>query len=405
MSAPRPMRAPKWPPPQVVASPRVRALDPAGLGRFWAEVERRGTPLVEEIEGEPDHRIVTFLWRGGAGTREVILMANKLTDPSVWAESALEPLEGTDVWHRSYRLRADWRATYHLAVDDGRASGRAPAGPGRRWGRFAALAIADPLNPRTFPARADGVPLSIVELPDAPAQPWCEPRPGVPAGAVTEHRIASEQLGNARTVWVYEPPGSPAGPLPVAVLLDGREWARRLPGPTILDNLIADGRIPPLVALMPDALDSSTRWRELACHEPFLRFLADELLPWAAGRWPLAGAPDRAIVAGHSLGGLTAAFAGLCAPDRFGNVLAQSASLWAPEPGWLMREFATAPRRAVRFHLEVGLQEWIPLPLHRHLRDVLHAKGYAVTHREYNGGHDALCWQGGLADGLIALAG
>ena len=39
----------------------------------------------------------------------------------------------------------------------------------------------------------------------------------------------------------------------------------------------------------------------------------------------------------------------------------------------------------------------------RHLRDVLQLKGYDLTYHEYNGGHDYLCWRGGLADGLIAL--
>jgi enterochelin esterase-like enzyme len=41
----------------------------------------------------------------------------------------------------------------------------------------------------------------------------------------------------------------------------------------------------------------------------------------------------------------------------------------------------------------------------RHLRDVLLARGHPVTYVEFDGGHDFVCWQGALADGLIALAG
>jgi enterochelin esterase-like enzyme len=36
---------------------------------------------------------------------------------------------------------------------------------------------------------------------------------------------------------------------------------------------------------------------------------------------------------------------------------------------------------------------------------VLLAKGYWVHYAEFNGEHDDIWWQGGLADGLISLVG
>ena len=41
----------------------------------------------------------------------------------------------------------------------------------------------------------------------------------------------------------------------------------------------------------------------------------------------------------------------------------------------------------------------------RHLRDVLTAKGYPVTLREFPGGHDPYHWEGALPDALVALLG
>ena len=417
-SPPRPRKSP---PPHVVPSPRIpaRARDRAGGGdaileRFWTEVAAEGTPLVERAAGASGRCIVTFLWRDrhgrDAGTSGVVLMANKLTDPSVWRESNLERLAGTDVWHRSFEIGSDWRATYQLAVDDGYApaddGAPVPPGPRRRWDRVSRLAGPDPLNTRTFPAKRGGPDTSVVELPAAPPQPWSRPHRDRPAGTVTTHRVTSSALGNSRDVWMYLPPGGGAGgPCSVALLLDGEDWVSRLDAATIFDNLIAAGAIPPTVAIMPHALDVPTRWREMTANDAFVAFVADELLPWAAARYPLTADPARTVVAGQSIGGLSAAHLALCAPHRIGATLIQSASLWwAPDERehWLARRFADAPQ-SVDVYLEVGLEEWTLLEDHRHLHRSLRAHGHPVTYREYNGGHDALCWRGGLADGLIAL--
>ncbi len=131
--------------------------------------------------------------------------------------------------------------------------------------------------------------------------------------------------------------------------------------------------------------------------------------------------------------GLAGAYLGLTHPEVFGNVLAQSGAFWwypgadrddafsrknrrppwQAEPGWLAREFARAKKLPVRFYLEVGLFEDRCGPggvadmrgETRRLRDVLEAKGYTVTCREFTGGHDFVVWRDSVADGLVALVG
>jgi enterochelin esterase family protein len=233
----------------------------------------------------------------------------------------------------------------------------------------------------------------------------------VPAGTVTEHTVTSRVLGGSRRVWLYEPPGRAwqSDDLPLLVLLDGDHWQPGLGVSRLLDNLIADGGIPPTAAVLPESVDSASRWAELSCRPEFTAFLADELVPWAAGHLPAITAdPARTVVAGQSLGGLTAAHAALTAPHRFGNALVQSGSFWwpvGPDTEWLTARIAETPPPPVRLRLSFGEQEWVALPAARRLRDTLAAAGYAFSYSEFNGGHDYLCWRTELADGLVELLG
>ena len=91
-------------------------------------------------------------------------------------------------------------------------------------------------------------------------------------------------------------------------------------------------------------------------------------------------------------------------------MLGQSSAYWWPggANGELSGEnvigaYAASPGAAIRFFLEAGATERELVEQSRRMRDVLGEKGYDLSYREYQGGHDYACWRGGLADGLIAL--
>ena len=256
---------------------------------------------------------------------------------------------------------------------------------------------ADPLNSRRLG------PQSYVELPEAPASTWTAP----PAqGKVERTRLTSAMLKNEREVWVYTPPGFQAsGELyPLLVVMDGEAFTGMVPVPVILDTLIAQKRIPPLVAIMVgDVVEY--RGADLACSEPFADFLATELVPWMRKNYHATIDPGRTVIGGSSLGGLAATFAGFQHPEVFGNVLSQSGSNWwkpeqDTEPEWLARQFAAASKREIRVSMSVGLME-VPqqLDTNRHLRDVLMTKGYSVDYAEFNGNHSYLNWRSILRTG------
>ncbi|OKI02167.1 esterase [Streptomyces sp. CB02923] len=411
-----PSGSPRHPPRMPRPSPVPRVTDErvvrraAGMSgaEFWRAVEREGTPLTgPDPEGAADHAVVTFLWRGSPATRAVLVSPNKIADPRDPSGNLMDRVPGTDVWHWSVRMRRDWHATYTLCVDEG----GGPADDAAYWPWLRTQRRSDPYNPHALAGRWDGDPTPCVALSGAPGSTEWRERPGVPRGSVSVHSVRSALLGNERRVWRYVPAGGvePGAELPVLVLLDGEMWQPGLGVATLLDNLVADGRIPPLAALLPESLGADTRWAEMTCDPRFAGFLADELLPWAGADLPLTADPARTVVAGQSLGGLTAAYAAVTAPGRFGCVLAQSGSFWWPNgPGaqWLTERIAASPRLPVRFRLAAGEQEWVALPANRRLRDTLAAKGYDdAVYREYNGGHDYLCWRTELAEGLCDLLG
>ncbi len=318
-------------------------------------------------------------------------------------------LPSTDIWFKTHQLPKDTRETYQFSID------------GQN--------NLDLLNPRRqlFPLDEDtgigGWESSVFELPDAPPQPWITPRPGVATGQVVKHYFRSEILGNKYPVWIYTPPGytTEGEPYGFLLILDGWFYVNLIPAATILDNLLAEDKLPPLVAVMVGSLSyGEVRKRDYGCYPPYLDFLAQELLPWAKQIIHLSKDASNAAIVGASRGGLMAAYIGLHMPGVFGNVLTQSGSFgWRPEKDreqeWLARQYAASPKVPLRFYLEAGsferdiaMVDGYAIDLlasNRHLRDVMLAKGYSVKYREFSGGHSSVIWRGTLADGLLTLFG
>ncbi|MCW5249793.1 MULTISPECIES: enterochelin esterase [unclassified Streptomyces] len=387
----------------------VRAGVPGAEAEFWLRAERLGTPLVEaDPDGDPAHRLVTFLWRDDRDrpATDVLLLVHTVTDRDRHGgdltRHLMRRVAGTSVWALSHRLRSDHRASYQFLPGHG---SRAELLRTDRssWRSALDRALPDPLNAApVLPSLGARRPASVLSLPDAPPQPYAG-QATVPRGSSTEHELTG------RRVTVRLPPGEGVAPEAVAVLLDGEMWGPVLDLGGTLDRMHAAGALPPTAALLVDTM--GRRMDDLTCDEAFTDWLADTLLPWAAREFGAPLRPDRTVVAGQSAGGLAAAYAAHRRPERFGLAVSQSGSFWWPEddpergPEWLTRQYATGERRPVRLWLEVGLQEWMLLAENRRLHDVLRDRGYDVTYREFNGGHDYACWRGGLADALVGLLG
>src|SRR3954469_13989408 len=103
------------------ASPRIDRLraeagkDPKAEERFWQEIARTGAPLVEPA-GQRGESLVTFVYRGTAETRTVVVLGDGT--PGAPSENQLTPIPGTNVWQRTYIYRSDARFRYSLSPND-----------------------------------------------------------------------------------------------------------------------------------------------------------------------------------------------------------------------------------------------------------------------------------------------
>ena len=434
------------PPEPAHESPRIKLLRASveagnlkSVDAFWEEVKKQGAPIIEPLPGDSKNMLVTFLWKGTPYTQNVIVLRipNAAATPD---DYFMHRLVGTDVWYATVVIGKKTRFDYTLAINVPRIEGIAYGIDNDTIAMVAAAARPDPLNPKRWRVDKESVDApeyvgrSIVEMPDAPAQPWLAERPGIPAGQVERHEFKSTLLKNEREIGVYLPPGYSKSAKPYALLVVFDEWAylgdqnetALVPTPTILNNLISEKRIPPMVALFIGNGPDNARDRELPCNPVFADFLSSELLPWAHGLYNFTTDPRQTVVGGSSFGGLASAYAGLRHPETFGNILSQSGSFhWIPpksddssnsqtdsEPNWVAKQFIASPKLPLRFYLDAGSDEIdfsgqgnSILLATRTLRDVLLAKGYEVHFQEFAGSHDYLSWRGTLADGLVVLMG
>ncbi len=376
----------------------------------WAALSREALPLVERLANRQDSVVVTFVWLGDSLTRNVVVITPlTLVD---FSGSILSRLRDTDVWYRSFVLPTDTRFLYRFAPND-------KLVPFERdtnvFARFVTMKR-DPANPKVFDMGAFGL-MSILELPQAPSDSLIRPSDQVAHGAVSRIIIRSRVLGEDRILWVYTPPHydpHATRRYPVLVLMDGRSYQDLIPTPTILDNLIAQGMVPPAIAVFVDTPGPS-RDRDLNCNRGWDEFLTTEVVPWLDARFRTMRAAQARTIGGFSLGGLAAACAALRHADVFGNVIAQSGSFYrAPDgepPEWLARHAAKGDRLPLRFYLSIGSFEIAPIPSRdptmltasRHLRDVLMAKGYPVTYVELSSGHEHVAWRATLGRAIEAV--
>ncbi len=408
------------------------------IASFWKELETDGSPIVERIDSDNSTKFynVTFVWRGDSTYNPHMWWPIRDEGPK---DTEFVHVPDTDIWYKTVTLPAGARISYQIVpntlVVDGKAVRR----------KMLTDAKGDPLNKNRWMDSSrikEGSYYSTVELPGATPQPYVRTDSSVFVGQLTTHNYKSKAWKNTRRITVYAPHGYESAKsdsrmnrddsvdvkkYPVLVLFDEDFYIYRAGIKTIMDNMIAARVIPPMIVVLIANPSAASRAAELTCNPDFTEGLAKEFMPWVRDNYPITDDPDKTLIGGASYGGLAGAYAALKYPAVFGKVLSQSGSFWwSPtrnihtpelynefsESEWLIKEYVKSPKKPIEFYLDAGIFEISLtndgggiLDTNRHMRDVLQAKGYKVTHKEFIGGHDFFSWRGTLSDGLIVLLG
>lgn len=384
---------------------------PADSRVFWEEVRRRGTPYISWSGNE---RSVTFFYRSGTAA-QVYLEANRLTDKHRIEQGRMNLIADTDVWWATLDVDADSVFSYGFRALANGAEGLARAVALQR--RAGIPAVADPFNRgETINANGTG-PLSVCFMDEASTTGvWDGAAAQTVRGKLTQSAVRLPAVGRTARQWMYTPaPGSPK-PLRLLVLADPEIWFGRLHLAAALESAVASGEIEPVAAVGIATRDHAERLELLGANHAFVDDLASVIVPAARSALEetnLLRGLGETVLAGQSLGGLTALLAALRKPEVFGTVLAHSPSLWwMPDSSvtpanythghqpWITGRFAREPGTSARIDLRVGTREDITNDHVDQLQEILLDRGYDSASARFSGGHDFACWRHALIEGL-----
>jgi len=213
----------------------------------------------------------------------------------------------------------------------------------------------------------------------------------------------STATNSTRRMHVYTPPGydKSTESLPVLYLLHGggdndRSWPTVGRANFILDNLLADGKIKPMIVVMPDAsIDVPT----------FTDDLINNIIPYVENKYRVKANAENRALAGLSMGGLHALNTGLAHCEKFAYILPLSTGWFKDrEEMWdegkkLLEENAKRCIGHVKlFWVAMGGKEDIAWQNCQNMMELFDEYGLKYRYSEKPGGHTWHTWRDNLYD-------
>ncbi|MBU2690809.1 MAG: phosphonate ABC transporter ATP-binding protein [Candidatus Eisenbacteria bacterium] len=179
-----------------------------------------------------------------------------------------------------------------------------------------------------------------------------------------------------RRIWVYLPPNYATEPdrrYPVLYMLDGQNifdnatsFAGEWGVDEICERLILAGEIQPIIVIAidnggADRVNEYTPWpdssrREGGAADKHLQEIISNVIPYVNDHYKTMTNPEQTGLAGSSLGGLTAVYAGFTYPETFGLIAGLSPSIWWDD-NHLIRYVQSSKKRPLKLYMDMGTLE------------------------------------------------
>ena len=222
----------------------------------------------------------------------------------------------------------------------------------------------------------------------------------MPYPGLTERTLQCPSGMFERKVWSLAPRAG--RPTAAILFLDAELYLGRVGAAAVVRRLQEQRAIPAAVAVFLSGGGAAARHKDFVCRPEYARFIAGALV--GSVREEHTGVTE-IVITGLSLSGLAAAYTATRHPAVFRAAVCQSPSFWW-ERARFAEELPAATPAGPEFWISVGSRETEaglshpPSGLQQELTQVagcvsaaaaLRTKGYRVSYREYDGGHDPEC--------------
>jgi enterochelin esterase-like enzyme len=259
----------------------------------------------------------------------------------------------------------------------------------------------DPRNPQVTPSGFG--PHSEITMPAFRPNPARRFREDIAHGSLDSLSFTNRNAPRLpRPLKVYRPAADDGSArLPVLYVYDGLEALNFMDYTNVLDNLIAEGKIQPVLVvfigmlpedgqLIPDKLMT------------LANMVCDEIVPMIDDAYPTARAPSRRAVAGISAWGNLALTTAFSRPEVFRLAAGQSTTVTDSLRKTLRQAAGKTPNLpAFRIYLDVGSYDLITgamdnltfLQANQRLRQELERRGISCSFQVVNDGHQWANWR------------
>jgi len=234
-------------------------------------------------------------------------------------------------------------------------------------------------------------------------------KPAIAHGKIDTISYASKTVGTNRKALVYTTPGfSKNKKYPVLYLLHGiggdeKEWLKGGTPQIILDNLFAEGKIKPMIVVLPNgramkddrATGNIMAPDKVQAFATFEKDLLDDLIPFIENTYPALTDRENRAIAGLSMGGGQSLNFGLGNLDKFAWIGGFSSAPNTKQPEVLVPNPEEAKKKLKLLWISCGDADGL-ITYSKRTHEYLLQNNVPHVYYLEPGGHDFKVWKNGL---------